>query len=124
MDAADPGHPENLIAKQDIWREKVKNHEASQPPLYYSVAGAWWRLGKLLGFDGGQLLYWLRFLNIPLIGALVWLAWLTARKVFPDNLFVRVAVPALIAFLPQTTFYAINNDILSPLTFGAAFLLC
>ena len=37
--------------------------------------------------------------------------------------FIRLAVPALIACLPQTTFYAINNDILTPLTFGAAFVL-
>ncbi len=114
---------QNLLAKRDLWREKVKNHEASQPPLYYSVAGLWWRLGRILGLDGGQLLYWLRFLNLPIILALVWVGWLTARKVFPENFFVRLAVPAFIAFLPQTTFYAINNDILSPLTFGAAFLL-
>jgi len=114
---------ENLRAKEDIWKEKVKNHEASQPPLYYSIAGAWWRLGKLLKLDGGQLLYWLRFLNIPLIAALAWLGWFAARKIFSENIFVRIAVPAFIAFMPQTTFYAINNDLLSPLTFGAAFVL-
>jgi hypothetical protein len=38
-------------------------------------------------------------------------------------LFIRLAVPLLIAFLPQSTFYAINNDVLTPLTFGAAFVL-
>ncbi|MEI8290053.1 MAG: DUF2142 domain-containing protein [Verrucomicrobiota bacterium] len=120
--------PFNLVAdtiraKEKLWLDVVKNHEASQPPLYYSIAGAWWRLGKLLGLDGGRLLYWLRFLNIPLLAALVWLGWLAARSIFPENLFIRVAVPALVAFMPQTTFYAINNDILSPLTFGAAFVL-
>jgi hypothetical protein len=112
-----------LVAKEDLWRAKVKNHEASQPPLYYSVAGAWWRLGKILGFDGGQLLYWLRFLNLPVIVALVWLGGFAARSVFPENRFIRVAVPALVAVMPQTTFYAINNDIFSPLTFGLAFVL-
>ena len=114
---------QNLLAKEAIWKEKVKNHEASQPPLYYSLAGAWWRLGKILGLDGGRLLYWLRFLNVPLIVALVWLGGFAARKIFPENNFIRLAVPALVAFMPQTTFYAINNDILSPLTFGAAFVL-
>lgn len=114
---------ENLLAKKALWKEKVKNHEASQPPLYYSLAGGWWRLGKILGFDGGQLLYWLRFLNIPFIIALLWLGWLAARQIFPENYFIRLAVPALIAFMPQTTFYAINNDILSPLAFGAVFVL-
>jgi len=114
---------QNLVAKEDIWKAKVKNHEAASPPLYYVVAGAWWRLGKILGLDGGQLLYWLRFLNVPLVVMLTWLGWFAARKIFPENNFIRVAVPALIAFLPQTTFYAINNDILSPLTFGVVFIL-
>jgi hypothetical protein len=114
---------ENLRAKEAIWIEKGMNQEVSQPPLYYTVAGAWWRLGKILGLDGGRLLYWLRFLNIPLVVALVWLGGFAARKIFPENSFVRLAVPALIAFMPQTTFYAINNDIFSPITFGIAFVL-
>jgi len=114
---------EKLLAKEAAYQDKFQNHEASQPPLYYSVAGAWWRLGKLLGLDGGRLLYWLRFLNVPLVAALAWLGWFAARGIFPENSFVRLAVPALIAFLPQTTFYAINNDILSPLVFGGAFVL-
>jgi len=114
---------EKLIAKSDGYQSHFQNHEAASPPLYYSAAGAWWRLGKMLGLDGVHLLYWLRFLNVPLVAALVWLGWRSAKKVFPENYFIRVAVPALIAFLPQTTFYAINNDIFSPLTFGAAFVL-
>ncbi len=112
-----------LLAKEAAYREKFQNHEASQPPLYYCLAGAWWRLGKILGLDGGRLLYWLRFLNVPVIVALVWLSWFTARAIFPENKFIRVAVAALVAFLPQTAFYAISNDIFSPLTFGAAFIL-
>ena len=111
---------DQLLAKEAGYREIFKNHEAASPPLYYAVAGAWWRLGKLVGLDGGQLLYWLRFLNVPLIALLVWIGWLAGRLIFPENTFVRLTVPALIAFLPQTAFYAIDNDILSPLTFGAA----
>ena len=114
---------EQLLAKSDAYQSHFQNHEAASPPLYYSAAGAWWRLGKILGLDGGQLLYRLRFLNVPLVAALVWLGWFTAKKVFPEHHFIRVAVPAFIAFLPQTTFYAINNDVFSPLTFGAAFVL-
>jgi hypothetical protein len=114
---------EQLLAKEAGYQAKFQNHEAASPPLYYAVAGAWWRLGKLIGLDGGQLLYWLRFMNIPVIVALVWLGWLAARRIFPENNFIQVAVSALIAFMPQTAFYAINNDILSPLTFGLAFVL-
>ena len=53
-----------IVAKMAAW-QTVTNYEAAQPPLYYSVAGAWWRTGKMLGFEGGHRLYWLRFLNIP-----------------------------------------------------------
>jgi hypothetical protein len=37
-------------------------------------------------------------------------------------LFLKIGVPALLAFFPQTAFYSIQNDVLSPLTFGAAFI--
>jgi hypothetical protein len=57
------------------------------------------------------------------IATLVWLGYLAARLVFPENKFVRLGVPALIAFMPQTAFYSIQNDVLLPLTFGAAFIL-
>jgi hypothetical protein len=111
-----------IAASVAQWKNIVST-ESTQPPLYYAVAGAWWNLGKLIGFSGGQLLYWLRLLNIPIVVAIVWLGWFTAQKVFPDNSFARLTVPSLIAFLPQTAFYSINNDILAPLAFGAAFLL-
>jgi len=114
---------QNVLHEEAAYRANFKNQEAASPPLYYALAGAWWRLGGLLKLDGLQLLYWLRFLNVPLVAALVWLGARAARAIFPENRFIRLAVPALIAGLPQTTFYAINNDLLTPLTFGAAFLL-
>ncbi len=114
---------ERLAARSAAYRDHFQNHEAASPPLYYAVAGVWWRLGKAFGLDGGALLYWLRFLNVPLIVALVWLGWLAAKKVFPENRFIRLAVPALTALMPQSAFYAINNDIFSPLTFGIAYVL-
>ncbi len=113
---------ERLIAKTVTWRS-VTNYETAQPPLYYTLTGLGWHLGKAGGFEGGHLLYWLRFLNIFFVAALVWLGYGTARMVFPENLFLRMGVPALIAFIPQTAFYAIQNDVLSPLCFGAAFIL-
>ncbi|MEI9961169.1 MAG: DUF2142 domain-containing protein [Limisphaerales bacterium] len=112
-----------LLEKQANWKTGVINYEVAQPPLYYALAGGWWRLGQLLGFHDGHLLYWLRFLNMVLVAAAVWLGWLTARMIFPENLFLRLGVPALIAFLPQNSFYSIQNDAFSPLCFGAAFVL-
>jgi hypothetical protein len=110
-----------LAAKTQAWHNVI-NHEASQPPLYYALAGAWWRLGKVLGLHDGPLLYWLRFLNVFLVAALVWLGYVAARLIFPERGFLRLGLPALLAFLPQTAFYSIQNDVLSPLCFGAAFL--
>ena len=113
---AAPGLPGGEVESQRA------NHESSQPPLYYALAGFWWKMGQWFGFGGGTLFYCLRFLNIMFVAALVWLGYFAARTVFPENLFARLAVPALLAFLPQTAFYSINNDVLSPLCFGAAFV--
>ena len=109
-----------LQAREAAWQSA--NHESSQPPLYYALAGSWWHLGQWLGFDGGRLLYWLRFLDILFVAALVRLGHAAAKTIFPDNIFLRLGVPALLAFMPQTAFYSINNDVLSPLCFGAAFV--
>lgn len=97
------------------------DYEVSQPPLYYCLAGLWWRIGNALGLDDGHVLYWLRFLNVPLIVALVWLSRVIARAIFPGSVFIRLGVPALLAFMPQTVFYSIGNDVLPALFFGAVF---
>jgi Predicted membrane protein (DUF2142) len=110
-----------LVAKTASW-QAVKNYEASQPPLYYTLAALWWDLGKFCGLHDGSLLYWLRFLNIIFIIALVWLGYIAARLVFPERKFLKIGVPALIAFIPQTAFYSIQNDVLSPLCFGTVFV--
>ena len=112
-----------LLDTESLWKEKVKNQEAAQPPLYYTLASLWWRLGQSGGLDGGTLLYWLRFLNICFLIALIWIGHAAARTVFPENGFLRLGVPAVLAFIPQTAFYAIQNDVLSPLCFGLAFIL-
>jgi Predicted membrane protein (DUF2142) len=110
-----------LLAWQAAWN-KVVNDEVSQPPLYYALAGLAWRTGTALGGHDGFLLYSLRFLNGLVVAALVWLGYMTARRIFPGNPFLKLGVPAMLAFLPQTAFYSIQNDVLSPLCFGAAFL--
>lgn len=110
-----------LLAREAMW--KAPNHESSQPPLYYTTAGLWWNIGSALGFEGGRLMYWLRFLNIVFIMALVWLGYGAARLVFPGQTFLQYGVPTLVAFMPQSAFYSIGNDMLSALCFGAAFIL-
>ena len=90
--------------------------------MYYIVTSLWWRLGQVVGLAGIQSLYWIRFLNIPLIAAVVWLGYVIARTIAPERVDLRIGVPALLAFIPQNVFYAMNNDVLSPLCFGALFL--
>ena len=101
---------------------RVRNHEASQPPLYYAVAGLWWRLGQICRFDEGFLLYLIRFSNIPYLMLSVWLGYEAARILFPERPFIRFGVPALLAVLPQSALYLVQNDALSPLCFGAVFV--
>jgi hypothetical protein len=97
------------------------NHESTQPPLYYAIAGLWYRLGQLLGLSGGMLLYWVRFMNVPLVAILVGIAHRFAKEFFPDSPFLRVGIPLVIAFFPQDVFYSVSNDVLLPLASGIAF---
>lgn len=66
-------------------------------------------------------MYWIRFLNVPLIGILVWLSYVAMKRHYPSRRFLHLGVPLLLAFFPQDVFYSINNDALSVLVAGAAF---
>jgi hypothetical protein len=82
----------------------------------------WLNLGRVFGITGGWLLYWVRFLNVFVAAALVWVGFVAAKLVFPDRQFMRLNVPLLLAVWPQTAFYSIQSDVLSPLCFGVAFI--
>ena len=116
-----PSVGEEIAVTRAAWSSEI-NFESSQPPLYYVVASLWWRMGKTLGAVGIQRLYWVRFLNVLLIALVVWLGYATARMVGPDRMDLRIGVPLLLAFIPQNVFYAMNNDVLSPICVGALFL--
>jgi predicted membrane protein DUF2142 len=110
-----------LRATEDLWKKEI-NFESSQPPLYYAIAALWLRIGQQIGLTGPQLLYWIRFLNLPLVAGLVWLGFVTARTLFPDAPSLRLGVPLLLAFIPQDIFYSIQNDALSPICLGGVFI--
>jgi hypothetical protein len=119
---SDPEAEEVAAITREDWSREV-NFESSQPPLYYMAAAAWWRLGRLLGLSGVNSLFWIRFLNVGLVAALVWLGYISARTIDPAQADLRIGVPLLLAFLPQSVFFTINNDVLSPI-FGGALFLC
>ncbi len=110
-----------IAATRAAWSSEI-NFESSQPPLYYVLASLWWWVGKHLGFVGIEGLYWIRFLNVALMALMVWLGYVVARAIAPERVDLRIGVPLLLAFIPQNVFYAMNNDVLSPLCFGALFL--
>jgi predicted membrane protein DUF2142 len=112
---------QDMNANRAGW-QSMENYEVSQAPLYYVLTGTIWRVGQWLRIDPGHLLYYLHFFNILLMIILVWLAYAASRLIFPKNPFLRLGVPALLVFLPQTAFYSITNDIFSPVCFGATFI--
>jgi Predicted membrane protein (DUF2142) len=111
----------DLTLEAAAWQAQ-KNDEGWQPPLYYCLGGIWWHVGEWVGFKNGNLLYWLRFLDIFIVVTVVWLGYIAAKTVFPENLFLRLGVPSLLAFMPQSAFYSIQTDALSPVSFGLLFL--
>ena len=110
-----------ITSTRAAWRGEI-NFESSQPPLYYATAGLWWWIGKHIGVAGIEALYWIRFLNFVLAAIVVWLGYVTARAILPERLELCIGVPLLLAFIPQNVFYAMNNDVLSPVCFGVVFL--
>jgi Predicted membrane protein (DUF2142) len=110
------------IAKiEEIWG-RTPNQESSQSPLYYLTAGVWFHIGQWIGLKNGSALYWVRFLNVAFVAALVWLAYAAARMIFPLQVALRLGVPLLVAAVPQDAFYGISNDVLSPICFGLTFI--
>lgn len=122
----DPEALSGVIEKRVPPWESRPNMEATQPPLYYLVSGIWCRLGRSLGLHEADAAYWVRFLNAGICASLVWLPWFGLRRMGrggvarPDSWFC-LGLPALLCVFPQNGFYGINNDVMSPLFFGAAF---
>jgi hypothetical protein len=106
-----------------MWLNTNKNYETGSFPVYYIVAGIWCSAGRALGVTGGQLLYWIRFLNIPLFTVLVWFSYRVAQVCFPERSLQQIALPLIVAFFPQDAFYSINSDVISPLFFAISFFL-
>ena len=87
------------------------NSEVIQPPLYHiALAG----LGLLLPGATLATLYEDRLVSAVLGTLVVLLCYLIARRLFPNDIGVRVGVPVFVALQPQFSFEAaiVNHDIL------------
>jgi hypothetical protein len=96
---------------------------ASQPPLYYALAGAWLALSPASTIEGD--LVWTRALSWLLYVATAWAALAFARQAFDDE---RVALAAAFAaaWLPLHARQAalVNNDVLARTIATLVLLVC
>jgi hypothetical protein len=124
-----PSRTQNSALSKDFYVKQLNqwlarpNYEAQSAPFYYVIAAGWYRLGSALGMSDWGLNYWLRFLNVLAYGLLVGLSYKFCRNVYPENYFLCIAVPALIAVFPQDVFFGINRDVFSAPLSAAVFLL-
>jgi hypothetical protein len=119
-----PSGARDKVAAEALASWHGANHEDVEPPVYYAVAGVWDRIGHgILGLRGGKRFYWLRFLNAIFAAGLVWIGWQITRHLGPFTKDVSLGVPILLATIPQDCLYAVTNDALSPVLFGAAFFM-
>jgi hypothetical protein len=116
------GQPEVFARAVASFQEGLTNHEAGGFPAYYAVAGSWLALGRAVGLAGGNLLYWIRFLNVLVLAGLVWLSYWIASTLLPGYRLARLGIPLLLAFCPQDVFYSVNSDVLTPPLFALAFI--
>lgn len=116
-------HGTSKFTKAVIAWQNSENHETGSFPIYYIVAGVWCRIGKILGMTGGHLLFWIRFLNVPLFTALVWFSYKLGRTFYADEPLQRIGLLLLVAFFPQDAFYSINSDAISSLLFAISFFM-
>ncbi|HET9661580.1 MAG TPA: glycosyltransferase family 39 protein [Thermomicrobiales bacterium] len=86
-------------------------YAANHPPLYYALLAPFARAGASLSPESMQ--YLLRALAIPFGLAIILLAFLTTRQLFPNDRFLLMTVPAFVAFQPQVSYESamVNNDI-------------
>ena len=66
-------------------REQEPNHETGSFPVYYVIAGLWYNAGQMLGMTGGKLLYWVRFLNIPLFVLLILVSYVVSQNLYAQQ---------------------------------------
>ena len=89
-------------------------YEAHQPPLYYFLAAA---VYALTGGEGKAV----RLLSTACSAGVVWLVWLTLRRLAPERPLLALAGMGFAAFLPMHIAIgsAVGNDALTNLLFAA-----
>jgi len=108
----DPQNPPKSF-KEIIW--PADPYWLFHPPLYYLLGAS-----SLVFVNQGDVdlqLYVVRLISVILGTLVVFVAFLTAKQLFPEDNFLIIGIPAFIVFLPMHTFItgAVNNDNLAEL---------
>lgn len=105
--------PREALGDDGDWYPSGWIYTANHPPLYYLWLAPVYMLTNDLSTQ--QQTYFLRLATIPFGVGMVVFAWLAARALFRHDLFLRVLIPAFVAFQPQIAYEAsiINNDIVA-----------
>ncbi len=105
--------PREALGDDGEWYPSGWIYTANHPPLYYLWLAPVFMATETL--DTPQQTYMLRLATIPFGMGMVAFAWLAARALFRNDLFLRVLIPAFVAFQPQIAYESsiINNDIVA-----------
>ena len=105
------------FAPDQLARLDTIQYEDHQPPLYYLLAAAVYRLT-----DGS--LTALRLLSVGLGAGVAGLSYLIGRRVWPHRPQIALGMMALVAFQPQhlSMMSAVNNDVLGELVIALTLL--
>ena len=115
------GYQEQLTASKfapdQLERLDTIQYEDHQPPLYYLLASAVYRLT-----DGSPTA--LRLLSVGLGAGVAILSYLIGRRIWPHQPQIALGMMALVAFQPQhlSMMSAVNNDVLGELVIALALL--
>lgn len=101
----------------------VYAHMLYQPPLYYALAALY--LFPFSQADVTTQLLIVRSFSVLLGAFTVLAAFLTTREVFPDDPFMTIGVPMMVALLPMHTFIngSVNSDNLAELLVSLVILV-
>lgn len=112
-DRQQPVIPREVLGEDGEWYPSGWIYTANHPPLYYLWLAPVYMATDSLNTE--QQSYFLRLATIPFGMGMVAFAWLAARALFRNDLFLRVLVPAFVAFQPQIAYESsiINNDIVA-----------
>lgn len=105
-------------------KELVKQESANYPPLYYLLSSSIYKLFYIYSLIDRVFL--VRMMSIFMSVGIVWVSFLLAKHLFPQNSIYQATLPLMVSFHPMLSFVGagINSDNLMNLLFPIFLLLC